>query len=132
KKTHNEQLLDRAYKRLREVDPTNVKALRYFKLYFTQANEWEEVVAILKTLLGSVTRPQEVYRVAQELAAIYLYQLDMADEAITTLDTYCEGSPLDASQIMFDAYQRMANWNGCLKVLRQCLVSVGTDRDRAT
>jgi len=131
KKTHNESQLSKTYEKLLATDPRNVKALRYFKLAFTQNNDWEEVVGILRTLLTCVTHPQELFRVAQELAAIYLYQLDMAEEAISVLDTYCEGSPLDTSTILFDAYQRLANWNGCLKVLRQCLLNVDDDLSRA-
>ena len=131
KKTHNESQLSRTYEQLLATDPRNVKALRYFKLAFTQNNEWEEVVGILRTLLSCVSHPQELFRVAQELAAIYLYQLDMADEAIHVLETHCEGSPLDTSTIMFDAYQRLSNWSGCLKVLRQCLLNVDDDLSRA-
>lgn len=131
KKTHNESQLSKTYEKLLHTDPRNVKALRYFKLAFTQNNDWEEVVGILRTLITCVTHPQELFRVAQELAAIYLYQLDMAEEAITVLDTHCEGSPLDTSTILFDAYQRLADWNGCLRVLRQCLLNVDDDLSRA-
>jgi tetratricopeptide (TPR) repeat protein len=131
KKTHNEAQLGKTYEKLLHIDPRNVKALRYFKLVFTQNNEWEEVVGILKTLLDCVTHPQELFRVAQELAAIYLYQLDMAQEAITILETYCESSPLDTSTILFDAYQRLADWPGCLRVLRECLLNVDDDQGRA-
>ena len=131
KKTHNETQLGKTYERLLAADPRNVKALRYFKLVFTQNNEWEEVVGILKTLLGCVTHPQELFRVAQELAAIYLYQLDMAEEAINILENYCADSPLDTSTISYDAHQRLADWQGCLKVLRQCLLNVDDDVGRA-
>jgi tetratricopeptide (TPR) repeat protein len=131
KKTHNESQLGNTYEKLLQADPRNVKALRYFKLVFIQNNEWEEVVGVLRTLLECVTHPQELFRVAQELAAIYLYQLDMAEDAITILDTYCESSPLDTSNILFDAYQRLADWQGCLKVLRECLLNVDDDHGRA-
>ncbi len=131
KKTHNDNQLAKTYERLLGADPHNVKALRYFKLIYTQNNEWDEVVGILKTLLKAVRRPHELYRAAQELAAIHLYQQDRADDAIKVLETYCTESPLDTSTILFDAYQRLANWNGCLKVLRQCLLNVEDDYGRA-
>ncbi len=131
KKTHNDGQLSKTYERLLAVDKLNVKALRYFKLAYTQNNEWEEVVEVLKTLLKAVRRPQELFRVAQEFAAIYLYQLDRAEDAINVLETYCADSPLDTSTILFDAHQRLANWQGCLKVLRQCLLSVDDDYSRA-
>lgn len=131
KKTHNEALLGKTYEKLLSLEPRNVKALRYFKLVYTQNNEWEEVVGVLRTLLGCVTHPQELFRVAQELAAIYLYQLDMADEAINVIESYCAESPLDTSTILYDAYQRLNDWTGCLKVLRQCLLNVDDDMGRA-
>lgn len=131
KKTHNEALLGRSYEKLLSIEPRNVKALRYFKLVHTQNNDWDEVVGVLKTLLGCVTHPQELFRVAQELAAVFLYQLDMAEEAINVLETYCAESPLDTSTILYDAYQRLNDWPGCLKVLRQCLLNVDDDMGRA-
>lgn len=124
KKTHNDSQLAKTYERLLNADPYNVKALRYFKHIYTQNNEWDEVVTILKTLLKANLRPQEIFRAAQELAAVHLYQQDRAEDAIKVLEKYCLESPLDTSTILFDAYQRLANWNGCLKVLRQCLLSV--------
>lgn len=131
KKTHNEGQLTKTYERLLAADSRNVKALRYFKLVYTQSNEWEEVVGILKTLLSTVSRPQEIFRYAQELAAIFLYQLDMAEEAISVLELHCSDSPLDTSTILYDAYHRLANWQGCLRVLRQCLLNVDHDQSRA-
>ena len=131
KKTHNEELLGESYKRLLDADPKNVKALRYFKLVFTQGNEWERVVAVLQTLLEGLTHPLELYRTGQELAAIYLYQLGMAEEAIQVIDTHCAGSPLDTSTILYDAYHRIGNWTGCLTILQALLATVSTDRERS-
>ena len=130
KKIHNESRLVATYEKLLQVDPSNVRALRYFKLTYTQSNDWDQVVDTLKKLLVSVRKPQELFRVAQELAAIYLYQLDMPSEAIQILDTYCADSPLDTSTILFDAYQRLADWQGCLRVLRQCLLNVEAEGAR--
>jgi tetratricopeptide (TPR) repeat protein len=130
KKTHNDALLAQTYERLIEVDPKNIKALRYFKLVFTQSGDWEEVVLILKTLLTSVTYSQEMYRVALELAAVYLYQLDNPKEAITIVESQCADSPIDTSTVLFDAYQRTGNLEGCLRVLRQCFLSVEGDTSR--
>jgi len=78
-----------------------------------------------------VKHPQELFRVAQELATILLYQLDQADDAIKIINRYCADSPLDTSTILFDAYHRMADWEGCLKVLRECLLNVEDDTARS-
>lgn len=131
KKTHNEATLGSAYEKLLRLDPHNIKALRYFKLAFTQNNEWAEVVEVLKTLLQSVKHPQEVFRYGQELAAVLLYQLERPDEAVKVLDKYCADSPLDTSTIHFDAYQRLGDTEGCLRVLRGCLLNVDDDSARS-
>ena len=131
KKTHNEAQLALTYDTLRDVDSHNVKALRYFKMVHTQNNEWELVVKTLMTLIQSVKHPQELFRVAQELSAIFLYQLDLAQEAIDVIERHCSDSPLDTSTILYDAYHRLGNWDGCLRVLRQTLLSVEEDAERA-
>ncbi len=132
KRTHNETQLIRTYEHLLNTDSKNVKALRFFKLIHTQNAEWDEVVQKLRQLLECVTHPQEVFRYAQELAAVYLYQLDAPDQAIQVMEVYCSNSPLDTSTIMFDAFQAMSDLDGCLRVLRQCLVGVNDDVSRAT
>lgn len=131
KKTFNENHLNESYTALLDLDPLNVKALRYFKLLFTQNYEWEKVIAILRSLIQASKHPRDVFRVAQELAAVLLYQLDQPREAISIIDSFCEGSPLDTSTISYDAFQRLGDWRGCLKVLRECLLSLNDDRQRA-
>lgn len=123
KKVHQENKLADSYEQLLSVDPNNIKALRYFKLAFTQNHRWDEVVAILEALLKAPLRAQEVFRVAQELAAVLLYQLDRPQDAIRILEDYCQESPLDTSTIHFDAYQKLGDIPGCVRVLRGCLVS---------
>lgn len=132
KRTHNESQLIKTYEHLLQIDRRNVKALRFFKLVHTQNAEWEEVVEKLKLLLECVQHNQEIFRYAQELAAVYLYQLDMPDQAIKVIDTYCADSPLDTSTIQYDAYQALSDLPGCLKLLRQCLLGVNDDISRAT
>lgn len=132
KRTHNETQLVRTYEHLLNTDGKNVKALRFFKLIHTQNAEWDEVVQKLRQLLECVTHPQEVFRYAQELAAVYLYQLDAPDQAVKVMETYCTNSPLDTSTIMFEAYQAMSDLDGCLRVLTQCLLGVNDDAGRAT
>lgn len=131
KKTHNNTELTRTYEALLALDPANIKALRYYKLLYTQDNSWREVIGILKALMNTVRRPQELHRYAQELAAIHLYQLDQAADAVKVVELYCAESTLDTSTILYDAYNRLGDWRGCLKVLRQCFLGVDTDESRA-
>lgn len=131
KKVFSDHQLAQTYEDLIDLDPHNSKALRYFKQYYMQMNDWEKVVDILNNILDSSTFESERFRIAQELAALLLYQLDLPNEAINTIAKYCDESPLDASTILYDAYKRLSDWYGCQRVLRECLLAVETDRERA-
>jgi tetratricopeptide (TPR) repeat protein len=131
KKTHSDVNLAETYETLLGVDSDNVKALRYFKLVYAQNNEWEEVVNFLNRILACVKHKSEKYRVAQELSVIFLYQLDKPQDAILTIETHCNQSPLDTSTILYDAYHRIGKWQGCLGVLRECLLSAEDETARA-
>ena len=132
KKIHLERELPDVYDKILELDPNNIKALRYFKAVFTQTGSWDEVAKTLRQLLKAVTHKKEEYRVAQELAGIYLYQLHNAPKAIELLEKYCVLSPLDTSTIHYDAYASLQDWVGCLKVLNRCLSTTEEDTVQAT
>ncbi len=131
KKTHNEQLLNQFYERLLKVMPDNSKALRYFRTLYTQQQEWESVVDVLQKLFSAAKHPQEGFRYAQEMAAVYLYQLENAKEAVKIIEQKCKNSTLDTSTIHYEAYFRLGNINGCLNVLRGCLLSIDDDVTRS-
>ncbi len=118
KKKYDEANLNRSYERLIELDPYNQKALRYFKIVYTQNNQWEKVAQVLQNLFTSAKHINDRYRSAQELAAVYLYQLDLPQQAVDVLEKYCTNSPLSTFAIHYEAYYRLGNWEGCLLVLR--------------
>jgi tetratricopeptide (TPR) repeat protein len=120
KKAPNQDQLSVCFSRLLDLDPENLKALRYFKMLYMQENDWPEVVSILERIVKVVLN-HESYRAAQELAAVYLYQLDNPKEALQVITTHCSGSPLDTSTISYDAYYRLSDWHGCIGVLRSHL-----------
>lgn len=124
KKSHNEKLLHQFYERLRKMHPENPKALRYFRNLYSQLQDWPAVIEVLKKLLSSAKHKQESFRHAQELAAVYLYQLGECQQAIHYIEEYCSGSPLDTSTIHYEAYYRLGNLDGCLRVLRSALLVV--------
>ncbi len=124
KKAHNENLLHQFYERLRKMQPENAKALRYFRSLFSQAQDWPAVIDVLKRLLAAAKHKQEVFRYAQELAAVYLYQLGDYREAVRYIEEYCAGSTLDTSTIHYEAYYRLGDLEGCLRVLRSALLVV--------
>jgi tetratricopeptide (TPR) repeat protein len=131
KKIPNDKLLHLYFDRLLKVHPQNTKALRHFKTLNTQNEDWIAVVEILRKLLACAKRPQEGFRHAQELAAVYLYQLNKPEVAIQILEEYCKNSTLDISTIHYEAYYRLGNFDGCLKVLRTCLASIEDPHTRA-
>lgn len=131
KKVHNEKLLHQFYERLLKLQSGNVKALRYFKTLYSQLQDWPAVNTTLKKLLATSKHPQEGFRFAQELAAVYLYQQDNPKEAIQVIEQYCSNSTLDTSTIHYEAYYRLGDHGGCLKVLRGCLASIEDDSTRA-
>ncbi|MEZ4740996.1 MAG: hypothetical protein R3B45_00870 [Bdellovibrionota bacterium] len=131
KKIYDESRLAASYERLLQVDPKNIKALRYFKLVYTQNQDWESVAESLQELMKSVSRKQEKFRVAQELAAVLLYQLDQPKDSIEVLKTCCKDSPLSSTTIEFDAYYRMRDWQSCLDILLDKLQEETFDEARA-
>lgn len=131
KKKFDENLLNKSYEKLIELDPNNLKALRYFKVVYTQNNQWERVVQVLQSLFQNAKHVNDSYRSAQELAAVYLYQLDQAQNAIETIEKYCAESPLNTFTIHYEAYYRLQNWDGCLRVLRNHMKRVDGSLNKA-
>jgi tetratricopeptide (TPR) repeat protein len=131
KKHHNDVLLNQFYDKLLKIHPENPKALRFFRTLHTQMQDWPAVAKVLRILLNCAKHPQEGYRHAQELAAVELYHLDHPQEAIRIIEEYCANSTLDTSTIHYEAYYRLGNLEGCLKVLRSCLLTVEDDMTRS-
>ncbi len=131
KKKYDEDQLNKSYEKLYDLDPSNMKALRYFKVVYTQTNQWEKVVQILQNLYHSAKHINDKFRSGQELAAVYLYQLDQPMNAIEAIEKYCADSPLNTFTIHYEAYYRMQNWEGCLRVLRSYLKKVDGGLNRA-
>ncbi|MCX6117409.1 MAG: hypothetical protein NT027_07705 [Proteobacteria bacterium] len=86
---------------------------------------------MLSKLYNSAKHPQEGFRYAQEMAAVYLYQLEDAAEAVSIIENKCKNSTLDTSTIHYEAYYKLGDINGCLKVLRACLLNVDDDSTRS-
>ena len=123
KKSYDEGKLDATFKKILSQDPANLKALRYFKSVYSQMQEWPQVVNILMQLFDSSPIVNDKFRIAQEMATVYLYHLDDAKSAIETLDKLCIGSPLDTTTIRYQANYRLKNWKGCLDILNKYLSS---------
>jgi tetratricopeptide (TPR) repeat protein len=131
KKTYNEDLLSATYEKLLQVAPKNAKALRYFKMLFTQNHEWDKVAEILETLLESSHHATDKARLALELASVNLYQLDSPTAAIQLVEEHCKDSILDTSTVLFEAYRRLGDIENCIKVLQSVLPKVKGDKMKA-
>lgn len=131
KKKYDEAALSRSYSLLIDLDKHNQKALKYFKATFVQNQSWDEVVDVLFKLYQSAKHVNDGYRIAQELATVYLFQLDRPQDAIEVIRKYCRNSPLDTSSILYEAYYRVKDWKGCLEVLLDYLPKVQGDTDKA-
>ncbi len=124
KKTYNDDLLHPNYQKLLDIDPYNLKALRYFKLLYTQNGQWYDLLNVLRSLMECDSHPHQVFRYAHELAAVLLYHLNRADEAVEVLERFCLESPLDTSSIHFDACYACGDFQGCLRVLKRSIAKL--------
>lgn len=131
KRLFNDVRLHEVFERLLKLDPDNVKGLRYFKVAFSQNGDWEQVSRVLKRLISVVQAPQEKYRLAQDLAYNLVYHQDQPRDALLVLDRHCRQSPLDVSQIEFDAAFRLGDIGHCVKVLEGALAGVADDAGRS-
>lgn len=131
KRLFNEVKLHQVFERLIKLDADNVKALRYFKVAFSQNGDWEQVARVLRRLINVAKSSREKYRLAHDLAYNLVYHMDQPRDALLVLDRYCRESPLDVSQIEFDAAYRTGDLDQCIRVLRSALSHVRDDAGRA-
>jgi tetratricopeptide (TPR) repeat protein len=131
KRIFNDQKLHEICEKIIKIDKNNLRALKYFKIIYSQSNNWAAVVEILNLLIDSTEGSQGQFRFAQELAGVYLYQLDQPEKSLSVLDEYCQGSHLDTSTIKIDAYQRLGKWKSCIEVIRECMLRVDSDSARS-
>ena len=125
KKLHREEELGTLYREILTISPANGRALRFLKHRYTQGESWLEAATILERLVDTSNHPEEVFRHALELAGIYLYQLDRPSDALATVRMHCTASPLDTTNIVYDAYAALSDWPGCLGVLTSHLPTIG-------
>ena len=131
KRLFNEQKLSQVFERLTNLDPDNLRALRYFKMLFSQNNEWQQVARVLRRMIDIVPGKHESFRLAHDLAYALVYHLNQPRDGLAILDRYCRESPLDVSQIAFDAAYRIGDLQRCLDVLNQAQSAVRDESGRA-
>lgn len=131
KHLHRADILEVLFVKVLELDPGNKKALRFFKHLYTQNKKWEDAANVLLALLRSNDRRVERNRYGQELAMVYLYQLDLPEKCLDALSKYCKEDILNNAEIAYDAYQRLSDLPGCIRVLEDCLDRISTNTHKA-
>lgn len=123
KQLRHSHSLEDVHKLLLKLDPHNIKALLFFKTLFRQEEKWENMAEICKTLLSTKRHPAEHGRVAQEYAAILLYQLDAPQACLQVLEEHCSNTKIDQTTLKFDAWKHLKQWDLCLQLLHQTLAT---------
>lgn len=117
KKLFLEHEVEPLYKQILKLDHLNMKALRFYKLWYSLAGEWYSVAHHLEKLIEASSNLFEKQRAAHELAQLYLYNLNQAKEARDTLLEYCKNSQLDTRQTLIEVYERLESYNELLECL---------------
>lgn len=131
KKKFDEKKMHRSFERLLALEPSNKKALLYFKALYSHNGDFQKVAEILTTLLRQQGSTASRYRTAQELASVTLYQLGKPQAAAHILEHHCQGSPLDTQVIRYDCYFQLGIWPKCLQILKNKLRTSTDTKDRA-
>lgn len=117
KKLFLENEVEPVYRRILEIDPLNVKARRFYKLWYMQAMRWKDVAVQLEALVRASRNAHERTRAAHELAQLHLYNLNNPAETRAILLEYCGNSTLDTRQTLIEALERLELYDELLDVL---------------
>jgi tetratricopeptide (TPR) repeat protein len=119
KKLFLENEVEPVFNRILQIDQLNVKARRFYKLWYMQSLKWKEVGEQLEALITASRNANERQRAAHELAQLYLYNLNDAERARDILQEYCADSQLDIRQTLVEALERLERYDELLETLGQ-------------
>jgi tetratricopeptide (TPR) repeat protein len=120
KKLFLEKEVEPVYREIIEIDKYNIKACRFYRVYYSHLLNWPEVAEMLERLLKIFPYKNEKQRTAHELAQVYLYQLGNPEKAEQILKEYCEDSFLDARQTWLDCYEKQSRFDDLANFLEKC------------
>lgn len=132
KKLFRESEVEPIYATIVKLDPYNIKALRFYRMWYGQEGDWEKAARQLQLLIQAYRYPQEKQRAAHELAQIYLYNMNKPELALETLDRHCSESPLDTSQTMVESLERLGLFEELITRLEHMSENAQTGSDRAS
>lgn len=131
KKRYDAELLTERYEELIQLDPSNIKALKYFKAVHNHHRDYRLVVEILERLYFASSHPADKSRIAMEWAATYLYQLNEPREALDIVKKISHGSHLDSTSLIFEANFMLQKWDDCQSILHELLESIESPKHKA-
>ncbi len=131
KKLFRESEAEPIYRSIIRLDPLNIKALRYYRLWYGQGGDWEQAAKQLQSLIKAYRNPHEKHRAAHELAQIYLYNLNQPNLAKKTLETHCRDSRLDTRQTLVEALERLGDYEELIDCLDGLCERAGDRSERA-
>lgn len=123
--------VESTYQEILELDPNNLKALRYLKVIAVQSGHWREAARTLEQMVASYSSSFERERAAFELAQIYLYQLNQAKKAKEILTTHCANTRIDTSQTYCEALERLNDHDELLTYLSERSLELKDDASRS-
>lgn len=130
-KLYQEQKALRVYERLFEVNPKNQKALKFFKNFYIQKNQWTDVERCLKSLVSSCGAVEKHhYRI--ELATVYLHYLDETQKALDVLDAVDVSAGFEACKVKFSLLFLIGEFQKALEALRPLKALAESRRMKAT
>jgi|GEM_PF-627162 len=119
KKLFLENEVEPVFARILAIDPLNVKARRFYKLWYMQAMRWKDVADQLEALVTASRNAHERQRAGHELAQLHLYNLNDPARAREILAETCAGSTLDTRQTLLEALERLELYDELIDALTE-------------
>ena len=130
KKLHLDKKHDEIQERLLQLNPSNHKSLKYFKIKNQQNHDWDTVGEILNKLIETSEHSVERARFGLELAVLSLYFLNSPERAIRVLDEHV-GESFDSDKIRLVSLKDLGQYERALELL-DAMIKKSDDDDKAT
>ncbi len=127
-----EQEVFSIYQEILRLDPDNIKALRFFKMYYSQSNDWAATERVIETLMRVLPYENDRQRHAMErrIAALSNRCTAAGTRDLKHLVTTAQPEMrTHLISITLEAHQRSGRWRGMPKGSR-CLAPNGSHPPR--
>ncbi len=108
---------ERAWRRLRAIDPRNIAALRFYEDYHRSRGDFQTLFTTLQFLLSVVEDPTERVRVNRTMAAVAEEHLKNPERAIEAWKRVLSLETTDATAetALVDLYERTRKWHALVE-----------------